>query len=87
MTSFAFILGLLPLMLSTGVGASGNKSIGTGAVGGMLIGTLFGVFVIPALFIVFQTLQEKISNKSPFDEGIDREQTEEEYELAVNRPH
>ncbi|MNT96979.1 multidrug efflux system subunit MdtB [compost metagenome] len=74
-------------MLSTGVGASGNKSIGTGAVGGMLIGTLFGVFVIPALFIVFQTLQEKISNKSPFDEGIDREQTEEEYELAVNRPH
>jgi HAE1 family hydrophobic/amphiphilic exporter-1 len=87
MTSFAFILGLLPLMLSSGVGAAGNKSIGTGAVGGMLIGTIFGVFVIPALFIVFQTLQEKISNKSPFDEGIDREQTEEEYELAVNRPH
>ncbi|SER12736.1 efflux RND transporter permease subunit [Pedobacter rhizosphaerae] len=87
MTSFAFILGLLPLMLSSGVGASGNKSIGTGAVGGMLIGTIFGVFVIPALFIVFQTLQEKVSNKSPFEEGIDREQTEEEYELAVNREH
>jgi HAE1 family hydrophobic/amphiphilic exporter-1 len=45
------------------------------------------VFVIPALFIVFQTLQEKISSNSPFEEGIDREQTEEEYELAVNRPH
>ncbi|WP_131537722.1 efflux RND transporter permease subunit [Pedobacter nototheniae] len=87
MTSFAFILGLLPLMLSTGVGASGNKSIGTGAVGGMLIGTIFGVFVIPALFIIFQTLQEKVSNKSPFDEGIEREQTAEEYELAVNRQH
>jgi HAE1 family hydrophobic/amphiphilic exporter-1 len=87
MTSFAFILGLLPLMLSSGVGAAGNKSIGTGAVGGMLIGTIFGVFVIPALFIVFQTLQEKLSNKSPFEEGIDREQTEEEYELAVNREH
>ncbi|MDQ0641762.1 HAE1 family hydrophobic/amphiphilic exporter-1 [Pedobacter sp. W3I1] len=87
MTSFAFILGLLPLMLSSGVGAAGNTSIGTGAVGGMLIGTIFGVFVIPALFIVFQTLQEKISNNSPFEEGIDREQTEEEYELAVNRPH
>ncbi|RDC57164.1 hydrophobe/amphiphile efflux-1 family RND transporter [Pedobacter chinensis] len=83
MTSFAFILGLLPLMLSTGVGASGNKSIGTGAVGGMLIGTLFGVFVIPALFIIFQTLQEKVSNKSPFEEGIEKEQTPEEYELAT----
>jgi HAE1 family hydrophobic/amphiphilic exporter-1 len=61
MTSFAFILGLVPLMLSTGAGATGNKSIGTGAVGGMLIGTMFGVFVIPVLFIIFQTLQEKIS--------------------------
>ncbi len=69
MTSFAFILGLLPLMLSTGVGAAGNKSIGTGAVGGMLIGTIFGIFVIPALFIVFQSLQERVSNKSPFEEG------------------
>lgn len=84
MTSFAFILGLLPLMLSSGVGASGNKSIGTGAVGGMLIGTLFGVFVIPALFIIFQTLQEKVSNKSPFDEGIEKEQTPEEYKLATS---
>jgi len=83
MTSFAFILGLLPLMLSTGVGASGNKSIGTGAVGGMLIGTIFGVFVIPALFIIFQGLQERISNKSPFEAGIEREQTPEEYELAT----
>lgn len=83
MTSFAFILGLLPLMLSSGVGASGNKSIGTGAVGGMLIGTIFGVFVIPALFIVFQSLQERISNKSPFEEGIEKEQTPEEYELAT----
>jgi HAE1 family hydrophobic/amphiphilic exporter-1 len=71
MTSFAFILGILPLMLSTGVGAAGNQSIGTGAVGGMLIGTLFGIFVVPALFIFFQTLQEKVSNKSPFEEGVD----------------
>lgn len=73
MTSFAFILGILPLMLSSGVGAAGNKSIGTGAVGGMLIGTLFGIFVVPALFIFFQTLQEKISTKSPFNEGVDLE--------------
>ncbi len=61
MTSFAFILGLVPLMLASGAGAAGNRSIGTGAVGGMLIGTIFGVFVIPVLFIIFQTLQEKIS--------------------------
>lgn len=63
MTSFAFIFGLLPLMLAQGAGAVGNKSIGTGAIGGMLIGTLLGVFVIPVLFIVFQGLQERISSK------------------------
>ncbi|HJS00012.1 MAG TPA: efflux RND transporter permease subunit [Flavobacterium sp.] len=63
MTSFAFILGLLPLMLAQGAGAIGNKAIGTGAIGGMLIGTILGVFVIPVLFIVFQNLQEKISTK------------------------
>ncbi|WP_338644635.1 efflux RND transporter permease subunit [Flavobacterium sp. KS-LB2] len=63
MTSFAFIFGLLPLMLAQGAGAVGNKAIGTGAIGGMLIGTLLGVFVIPVLFIIFQTLQEKISSK------------------------
>nr|WP_068892420.1 efflux RND transporter permease subunit [Pedobacter panaciterrae] len=61
MTSFAFIFGLLPLMIATGAGALSNRSIGTAAVGGMLIGTVFGVFVIPALFVVFQSLQEKIS--------------------------
>jgi HAE1 family hydrophobic/amphiphilic exporter-1 len=63
MTSFAFILGLVPLMIASGAGAVGNRSIGTGAVGGMLIGTIFGVFVIPVLFIIFQSLQEKISSK------------------------
>lgn len=63
MTSFAFILGLVPLMLSEGAGAVGNKSIGAGAIGGMLIGTVLGVFVIPALFIIFQGLQEKVGRK------------------------
>ena len=63
MTSFAFILGLMPLMLASGAGAAGNRSIGTGAVGGMLVGTIFGVFVIPVLFIIFQSLQERISGK------------------------
>src|SRR5690606_21045302 len=61
MTSFAFIFGLMPLVLSTGVGAVGNRSIGTGAAGGLLIGTVIGVFVIPVLFVAFQWLQEKIT--------------------------
>ena len=61
MTSFAFIFGLMPLVLANGVGAAGNRSIGTGAVGGLLIGTITGVFVIPILFILFQWLQEKIT--------------------------
>ncbi|MBB5634774.1 HAE1 family hydrophobic/amphiphilic exporter-1 [Pedobacter cryoconitis] len=65
MTSFAFIFGLIPLMLATGAGALSNKSIGTAAVGGMLIGTIFGVFVIPVLFILFQALHEKISGVHP----------------------
>lgn len=63
MTSFAFILGLMPLVLATGVGSEGNRSIGTGAAGGMLIGTILGVFIIPILFILFQWLQEKVSKK------------------------
>ena len=63
MTSFAFILGLMPLVLAKGVGAEGNNSIGTGAAGGMLIGTILGVFVIPILFILFQWLQENVSSK------------------------
>jgi HAE1 family hydrophobic/amphiphilic exporter-1 len=63
MTSFAFIFGIMPLMVSSGAGAEGNRSIGTGAVGGMFIGTVFGVFVIPVLFIIFQSLQERISRK------------------------
>ena len=69
MTSFAFIFGLIPLMLATGAGALSNKSIGTAAVGGMLIGTVFGVFVIPILFIVFQGLQEKISGVKISDQS------------------
>jgi HAE1 family hydrophobic/amphiphilic exporter-1 len=76
MTSFAFIFGLLPLMFSSGAGAIGNRSIGTGAVGGMLIGTILGVFVIPVLFIIFQTLQEKISGpaKNYYGDGEDEEE-------------
>jgi HAE1 family hydrophobic/amphiphilic exporter-1 len=63
MTSFAFIFGIMPLMFATGAGALGNRSIGTGAVGGMFIGTIFGLFAIPVLFMIFQTLQEKVRSK------------------------
>ncbi|SFF01517.1 hydrophobic/amphiphilic exporter-1, HAE1 family [Chitinophaga sp. CF118] len=63
MTSFAFIAGLTPLMRATGSSAQGNRSISTGAAGGMLTGVLLGIFAIPVLFIIFQFLQEKISGK------------------------
>ncbi|HWB94408.1 MAG TPA: efflux RND transporter permease subunit [Puia sp.] len=59
MTSFAFIVGLMPLMRAKGAAALGNRSIGTGAVGGMLTGVILGVFIVPVLFIIFQYLQEK----------------------------
>ena len=61
MTSFAFIFGLLPLAISTGAGAVGNKSIGIAAIGGMLIGTMIGILVIPSLYIIFQSIQDKFS--------------------------
>ena len=61
MTSLAMVIGLLPMMLSTGVGANGNRALGTGSVGGMLIGMILQIFVVPALFCVFQAIQEKIS--------------------------
>lgn len=58
MTSFAFIAGLIPLIFATGAGAIGNRTIGSAAAGGMLIGTLFGVLVVPSLYVVFATLSE-----------------------------
>lgn len=61
MTSFAFIFGLLPLATASGAGAIGNRSIGISAIGGMLIGTLIGVLVIPSLYIIFQSIQDKFS--------------------------
>jgi HAE1 family hydrophobic/amphiphilic exporter-1 len=73
MTSLAFIFGIMPLMIATGAGANGNRSIGTSAVGGMLFGTLFGVLVIPVLFIIFQTLQEKASGKNDSSDDSNNE--------------
>ena len=61
MTSLAMVIGLLPMMFASGVGKNGNQTLGAAAVGGMLIGTLLQIFVVPTLFVIFQTLQEKIS--------------------------
>src|SRR5690606_31053045 len=58
MTSFAFIAGLIPLVLATGPGAIGNRTIGTAAAGGMLLGTVFGVIIVPGLYYVFAKLAE-----------------------------
>jgi HAE1 family hydrophobic/amphiphilic exporter-1 len=74
MTSFAFIVGLLPLMIATGAGAIGNRTIGTAAAGGMLFGTLFGVIIIPGLYVAFASISERISsnrkNENPVTEII-----------------
>ncbi len=59
MTSLAMVIGLLPMMFASGVGANGNRALGTGSVGGMLIGMVLQVLVVPALFVVFQKIQEK----------------------------
>ena len=61
MTSLAMVIGLLPMMFASGVGKNGNQTLGAAAVGGMLLGTLFQIIVVPGLFVIFQTLQEKIS--------------------------
>jgi len=63
MTSFAFIAGLIPLCIATGAGSMGNRSIGTAAAGGMLFGTLFGIVIIPGLYVVFASLAKSLSNK------------------------
>lgn len=60
MTVLTCVLGMLPLVFSTGAGANGNSTLGTGVVGGMIVGTLTLLFLVPTLFIVFQTLQEKV---------------------------
>ncbi len=60
MTAAAMVIGLLPLMFANGVGANGNRALGTGAVGGMLVGVILQVIVVPSLFVIFETIQEKI---------------------------
>ena len=76
MTSFAFIAGLIPLALATGPGAVGNRTIGTAAAGGMLIGTIFGLLIIPGLYYIFGTISDKLrmaehEEENPLTEEID----------------
>lgn len=83
MTALTMIFGLLPLMVSSGVGANGNRSLGTGTVGGMVIGTLALLFIVPSLFVVFQYLQEKVRpvhiNEHPdWEIQVEKEKSEQE---------
>ena len=63
MTSLTMVFGLLPLALATGVGANGNHSLGVGTIGGMVIGTIALLFIVPVLFVIFQTLEERVMGK------------------------
>ncbi|MCU0354558.1 MAG: efflux RND transporter permease subunit, partial [Cytophagales bacterium] len=70
MTSFAFIAGLIPLCIASGAGALGNRSIGTAAAGGMFVGTVFGIFVIPGLYVIFAKLAQSFSRPERAESGI-----------------
>jgi HAE1 family hydrophobic/amphiphilic exporter-1 len=88
MTSFAFIAGLIPLVMATGAGAIGNRTIGGSSLGGMLIGTLFGVIIIPGLFYIFAKLEEgrsliKDETHEPLSEEVIRN-SESESQAKVN---
>ena len=63
MTSFAFILGLLPLVIAEGAGAASRRAVGTPVFGGMIAAALFGIFVIPMLYVVFQWLRERVARR------------------------
>ncbi|MDD2417371.1 MAG: efflux RND transporter permease subunit, partial [Parabacteroides sp.] len=82
MTSLAMIIGLLPLMFASGVGANSNRTLGAGAVGGMLIGVICQIFIVPGLFVAFEYLQEKFK---PIEKtGMDVEEVMPELEQYTN---
>lgn len=82
MTSLTMIFGMLPLMFASGAGANGSRTIGTGVVGGMLVGTIGLLIIVPALFVVFQTLQEKFK-PIVFKESTDPMIIEEQKKIAM----
>ncbi len=78
MTSLAMIVGLIPLMLAMGVGAHGNRTLGASTIGGMLIGMILQIFIVPVLFVIFQWLQEKVK---PMEwDGLDESEVQSEIE-------
>ena len=78
------VIGLLPMMFASGVGKNGNQTLGAAAVGGMFIGTLLQVLVVPSLFVIFQSLQEKFSPMKFEDEINDEVEAElEQYALGA----
>jgi HAE1 family hydrophobic/amphiphilic exporter-1 len=85
MTSLAMVVGLLPLMFASGVGKNGNQTLGAAAVGGMLIGTLCQIFVVPTLFTLFQSLQEKFSPMK-FENEEENEEVATEIAQYAHRP-
>ena len=85
MTSFAMVIGLLPMMFASGVGKNGNQTLGAAAVGGMLIGTLLQVLIVPGLFVIFQSLQEKVSPMK-FDDEDENPDVASEIAQYAHRP-
>ena len=85
MTSLAMVIGLLPMMFASGVGKNGNQTLGAAAVGGMLIGTLCQVLVVPTLFTIFQTIQEKFS-PIKFEGDEENPDVTTELQQYANRP-
>ena len=85
MTSLAMVIGLLPMMFASGVGKNGNQTLGAAAVGGMLIGTLLQIFVVPALFIIFQSIQEKF-RPMKFEDEENEEVAAELAQYAHSKP-
>ena len=74
MTSFAFICGLIPLIMASGAGALGNRSIGTAAAGGMFVGTFVGIFLVPGLYLIFESLSARlVKNQKRYDDEEDDE--------------
>ena len=85
MTSFAMVIGLLPMMFASGVGKNGNQTLGAAAVGGMLVGTLLQVLVVPGLFVIFQSLQEKF-RPMKFEDEEENDSVASEIAQYAHRP-
>jgi HAE1 family hydrophobic/amphiphilic exporter-1 len=90
MTSFAFIAGLLPLVVATGPGAIGNRTIGSSALGGMLFGTIFGVIIVPGLYFIFGTLAHgrkliKDEDDNPLTESFVESNSQRTFTLRIQK--